>query len=316
MPRPLVVLVAGPTAVGKTALSIELAQRFETEIVNADSMQIYCHMDIGTAKPTAEERAAVPHRLIDIAAPDEPFDAARYAELARPVLAELHGRGKISVVTGGTGLYMKVLTQGICEGPGKPDPEVRERLELEERERGLPALHAELAGVDPPAAARIHPNDRQRILRALEVFRSTGEPLSYRQSLHRFAESPYSTVKIFLEREREELASRIERRVDAMMAEGFLDEVRRLLDMGYGPGLNAMQSLGYKQLCAHLTGGVPLGEAVERIKTETRRYAKRQRTWFRGDPEFRPFRADDTDGVFRAVEEAVKRIGEGAGRGI
>ena len=299
-----IILLAGPTAVGKTGLSLDLAARLGTEIVNADSMQVYRFMDIGTAKPVPEERARVVHHLLDVVNPDESFDASRYLDLARPVLAKLHARGLIPLVVGGTGLYMKVLTRGICEGaPG--DAETKERLLLEEREGGLAALHGELARVDPAAAGRIHPHDRQRILRALEVYRLTGTPLSEWQEQHRFSQTAYRAVKIFLFKERDEIYDQIDRRVHAMMEQGFLEEVRRLFDMGYRADLKPMQSLGYKQLAAVLEGRLALDEAVVQIQRETRRYAKRQMTWFRGDPEFRWIRAGDRDAVLDRVLKAV-----------
>ncbi|MFP5213084.1 MAG: tRNA (adenosine(37)-N6)-dimethylallyltransferase MiaA [Acidobacteriota bacterium] len=298
-----VILLAGPTAVGKTDLSLGLAGWLGTEIVNADSMQIYRHMDIGTAKPTPEERRMIPHHLIDVADPDEPFDAARYAELAGAAVDTLHARGKIPVVVGGTGLYMKVLTQGIC--PAAPtDPAVREQL-MAEAERDLPSLHAELLRVDSKLGGRIHPNDRQRIVRALEVFRAGGIPLSEWQDRHRFAHQRYRTVKVFLFRDREAIYERIDRRVHLMLEQGFIGEVRNLLDMGYGPELNAMQSLGYKQVVQHLRGECSLDEAVYRIQKETRHYAKRQITWFRADPEFKWLDPERREEIFGWIERGL-----------
>lgn len=294
--RPPVILLAGPTGVGKTNLSLHLASRLGTEIVNADSMQIYRHMDIGTAKPTPEEQSRVPHHLIDIVDPDEPFDAARYLEVARPVVDALHKRGKIPLIVGGTGLYMKVLTRGICNGPGE-DLEVRNALHRELEEQGLARLHEELLRADPELGKRIHPHDRQRILRALEVYRATGESLSRLQAQHRFQQTLYPSLKIVLFRDREDLYERINRRVHLMMEQGFLQEVQRLLNRGYGPHLRSMQSLGYKQVAQHLLGNISLDEAIYEIQRDTRRYAKRQLTWFRGDPEFQWFHAEDEKGV-------------------
>lgn len=306
-----VVLIAGPTAVGKTAFSIDLASLLDTEIVNADSMQVYRFMDIGTAKPTPRERALVTHHLLDVVRPDEPFDAALYGELARPVLEDLHRRGRVPVVVGGTGLYMKVLTRGIC--PAAPrDQEVRERLLLREKEIGLSGLHEELARVDPVLGGRIHPNDRQRILRALEVYRATGKRLSERQEEHRFEGALYRTVKIFLTLERDEIYERIDLRVHRMLEEGFRDEVARLLDMGFGPDLRPMRSLGYRQLARHLVEGWSLDEAIHDIQKETRRYAKRQMTWFRGDPEFRWFDARRTEEIMDWVVRRVRSLSGGA----
>lgn len=303
-----VVLVAGPTGVGKTAFAVELARRLGSEIVNADSMQVYRYMDIGTAKPTPEERSVVAHHLLDIVDPGEPFDAGDYVERARPVIRTLHEAGKVPLIVGGTGLYLKVLTRGICAGaPG--DPDVRRRLIEEEQTLGLPVLHRRLLEVDPELGARLHPNDRQRILRALEVFRHSGKPLSHWQRQHRFEDTPYRTVKLFLNRDREELYRRIDARVDAMMAQGFLDEVRKLLAMGFGPDLKPMQSLGYRQLARHLRGEMSLNDAVGEIRRDTRRYAKRQLTWFRADPQFQWLDAagarDLVARIARQVEEAM-----------
>lgn len=298
---PPIILLAGPTAAGKTELAIELALRLGTEIVNCDSMQVYRYMDIGTAKPSPEELALAAHHLLDVADPDESFDAARYAELARPVIDTLLGRGKMPLVVGGTGLYMKILTRGIC--PGAPgDPAIREQLLLELGEAGLPRLFEELRRVDPEAGRRLHPHDRQRILRALEVYRLTGCPLSRWQSRHRFQETNYRTIKIFLYRDRNVLYERINRRVRRMLDQGLLEEVRELLERGYGPELKSMQSVGYKQMAAHLLGGCPLDAAISRMQQATRRYAKRQLTWFKGDPEFRWFEADDRDGVWESIQ--------------
>ncbi len=300
------VLLAGPTASGKTSLSIELATRISAEIVNADSMQVYRHMDIGTAKPTLEERRTIPHYLIDAACPDEPFDAARYLHLARPAVEDIKRRGKVPLVVGGTGLYMKVLTRGLCPGPSS-DSELKRKLIADENSRGLPQLYGDLLRVDPESAARIHPNDRQRILRALEVFALTGVPLSVSQKDHCFKEELFPSVKIFINREREALYERIDRRVELMIESGLKGEVEDLLGMGYGAELKPMQSLGYKQMSAHISGAISLSEAISGIKRQTRHYAKRQITWFRGDPEFRSFDADDIDGILSYVKTGIRR---------
>lgn len=299
-----IILLAGPTAVGKTALTVKLAEDIGTEIVNADSMQVYRHMHIGTAKPSVDERARVRHHLLDIVDPDEPFDSARYLEFARPVVDDLHNRGKIPIVTGGTGLYMKVLTRGICAGaPG--DPQVKHELIREAGERGLHGLYAELQKVDPQLAGRLGPNDRQRIIRALEVYRLTGASLSYWQERHRFESVVYPSIKVFIFREREDLYGRINRRVHLMMEHGFLDEVRNLLSMGYDPGLKPMQSLGYKQLVQHIRGELSLEAAVRLIQRDTRHYAKRQMTWFRGDSDFFWFDAEKEDEIIKWIQQRL-----------
>jgi tRNA dimethylallyltransferase len=303
-----VVLLAGPTASGKTSLSIELCRemsdRFAAEIVNADSMQVYRFMDVGTAKPTPEERRLVPHRLIDIVDPDEPFDAARYLEAARPEIEKLRGRSLLPLVVGGTGLYMRVLTRGLCSGPPS-DPEVKERLIALESSDGLERLYRDLLRIDPESAARIHPNDRQRIIRALEVFHIGGVPLSALQKGHGFNRELFPTVKIFINRERDELYERINLRVDRMLEAGLQAEVEGLISRGYGPELKSMQSIGYRQMARHLAGGLSMDETAFEIKRETRRYAKRQITWFRGDNQFRSFEADDVKGIYRHIIQSI-----------
>lgn len=300
---PTIILLAGPTAVGKTAVSLELARRLGTEIVNADSMQVYRHMDIGTAKPTREERSLIRHHLLDVVDPDEPFDAARYAKLARSAIDRILADGKTPLVVGGTGLYLKVLTRGICPAPPS-DPAVREELLREEQRVGLGGLHRALREADPQLGEIIHPHDRQRILRALEVLRATGRPLSRWQAEHRFHEEAYRTVKIFLHRERSVLRERIDRRVHEMLEMGLVEEVRGLLDSGYSPGLKPMQSLGYRQMTAHLQGAMSFTEAVEEMQRETCRYAKRQVTWFRGDPEFHWMSPEDLSGIMAVIDRA------------
>ncbi|ROR01592.1 tRNA (adenosine(37)-N6)-dimethylallyltransferase MiaA [Desulfosoma caldarium] len=300
-----IVLLAGPTAVGKTALSLDLAERLETEIVNADSMQVYRFMDIGTAKPSAQERARVRHHLLDVVNPDEPYDAAIFADQARAVIEALHAQGKIPLVVGGTGLYMKALTRGLCPGP-PADPELRRELLKDMERHGVAWLHAELSRVDPACAARIHPNDRQRLLRALEVYRRTGVPLSHWQNTHGFRQSLYATIKIALFRDRKDLYGRIDRRVLQMVDQGLVEEVRRLLRMGYPCSLKPMQSLGYRHICQVLAAETTLEEAIRTMQRDTRRYAKRQITWFRGDSEFRWFHAEARQEIFDAVLSALQ----------
>jgi len=301
-----VVLLAGPTGVGKTSLAIRLAKHLGAEIINADSMQVYRFMDIGTAKPTPEERIEVAHHLLDVVTPNEPFDAARYMEMARPVIDTLHTSGRLPLVVGGTGLYMKILIKGICSGA--PSSEIVRRGLLEQMQcLGLKALHDELKGVDPILGERIHPNDRQRILRGLEVFRLTGKPLSQWQRHHRFAEDRYTAVKIALGRERTELYGRIEQRVFHMMEQGFVAEVEGLLEMGFGPDLKPMQSLGYRQVVRHLAGEYPIEAAVREIQKDTRHYARRQMTWFRNDREYHWFHPDERERIIEWIDDQLER---------
>jgi tRNA dimethylallyltransferase len=299
------VILAGPTASGKTSLAVELAGRISAEIVNADSMQVYRRMEIGTSKPTPDERRIVPHHMIDVADPDEPFDAARYLKAAGPVVEEIDHRGKVPLIVGGTGLYIRVLIRGLCQGPPS-DPDVKRKLIEVERSKGLGELYLDLLRIDPGSAAKIHRNDRQRIIRALEVFHIGGVPLSVLQEQHGFREQLSPAVKIFINRDREALYERIDRRVDRMIEAGLKDEVEGLLAMGYSAELKSMQSIGYRQMSAHIAGKISIRDAAFQMKRETRRYAKRQLTWFRGDPEFRPFDAEDIDGIYDYIMKTLR----------
>jgi tRNA dimethylallyltransferase len=272
--------------VGKTAAAIELAERIGGEIVNADSMQVYRCMDIGTAKPTAAEQARVRHHMIDVVDPDQPFNAAAFARLGRAAVAEIVSRGKVPVVAGGTGLYVKALLGGLARR-AVSDPAARERLWQRVQSDGSAALHQRLSRVDPETAARVHPNDAVRIVRALEVLEVSGRPISAHHRGHRFADAPYTAMRIGLNLERDLLYKRIDGRVEAMLAEGLEAEVRSLLARGYGQDLKPMQSLGYRHICAYLSGRVALEEAIATCKRDTRHFAKRQLTWFRADPEIR-----------------------------
>jgi len=299
-------VIAGPTAGGKSAVGLELAGLFKAEIINADSMQVYRYLDIGTAKPTQEERKLVPHHLIDILYPDEEFSAALYREEAQRSIADVQARGRRAMVVGGTGLYIKALTSGLIKG-GEVDPAIRMRLQAEvqagERER----LYGRLQEVDPPTAAQLHPHDTYRIIRALEVYERTGSPISALRNQHLFKEGPYQTLKIGLQKERAELYMRIDKRVDAMIKQGLTEEVARILEMGYAPFLKAMQSLGYKQIIAYLQGEYDLPEAVRLIKRDTRRYARRQITWFKGDPEIHWIEFPRDRGVVKDMIEGFWR---------
>jgi len=270
-----VIILLGPTGVGKTGASLLLAKKLDTEIISADSMQIYRRMDIGTAKPTVSERAAVRHHMIDVADPSDSFSAGRYVEAIVSVIDDLHARGKVPLITGGTGLYIKAITRGIFSGPSA-DWQLRDRLLEDERENpGI--LYDSLVHADPDSASRIEKNDTRRIIRALEVCRNSSGTMSEMQE--KFTSPlPYSFIKIGLTRERGELYAMIDRRVDAMLSDGLLDEVTGLLSSN--PGQTPMQAIGYKELTAYIRGEVPFPEAVRLIKRNTRRYAKRQFTWF------------------------------------
>jgi len=282
--RPRIVILLGPTGVGKSKLVIELAEELGGEIISADSMQVYRYMDIGTAKPTLDQQKRVRHHLIDLVTPDQPFHAGLYRILARKTIDQLHKNGKPIWVTGGTGLYIKALIQGLFTHP-KIDPNVRIELKQEAEEKGEAFLYHRLKRVDPKTASQLHHHDLFRTIRALEVYDSTGIPISFFREQHRFGERPYLTLKIGLEINREDLYRRIEERVDRMIERGFLHEVRGLMEMGYGPELKPMKSLGYKQMVQFLSKKIGWTEAVRQIKRDTRHYAKRQWTWFQADPE-------------------------------
>ncbi len=278
--HPPLVAIVGPTAVGKTALSIELAQAVNGEIVSADSRQIYRHMDIGTAKPTPAERACVPHHLLDVVDPDQPMTLAEYQQLAYAAIEDIHRRGRVPLLVGGTGLYVRAVLDGLRIPEVPPDPELRARLEAEARVIGAEALHARLVALDPAAAARIDPRNVRRVIRALEVCLHAGQPIS---ELQEATPPPYRVLRVGLTRPRPELYARIDARVDAMIAAGLVEEVRSLLARGYGPELPAMSGLGYRQICQYLAGERTLEEAVREIKRKTRRFVHQQQTWFRLD---------------------------------
>ncbi len=280
-------MLVGPTAVGKTAVALHLAETLGAEIVNADSMQVYRALDIGTAKPTLAERARVRHHLVDVADPDDPYNAARYAREGRAVISDLHRRGVPPLVVGGTGLYIKALLAGLFHQE-EAVHRVRPRLARELAAQGLPGLRARLEALDPTTSRRLAPGDTYRILRALEVVEATGRPLSEFHDAHRFQDCPYATLKLGLDLPREELYRRIEARVETMLEQGWLEEVRQLLHR-YAPEIKPLQALGYRHLVAYLEGRLSLNEAINQTKKETRRYAKRQLTWFRADPEVRWF---------------------------
>lgn len=280
MSQPPLICVVGPTAAGKTALAVELARWLDGEVVGCDASQLYVGLDIGTGKARPAEMSGVPHHLIDVAPPDHPIDAAAYARLADAAIASIHARGRRVVVCGGTGLYLRALVEGLCPAP-PIDPAVRADLRARLAAGEVGALHAELAQVDPEAAARIGPADGQRIERALGVHRSTGRTLSAWQAEHTPTAPRYATVRVGLDRPRADLDARIERRVDAMFRAGFVDEVRGLVQAGHGPELRSLQAIGYRLVAAALAGETTLDEARAQMKTATRRYARRQRTWFR-----------------------------------
>jgi tRNA dimethylallyltransferase len=281
--KPLVVLV-GPTAVGKTVLSLPLAQALQAEIVCVDSRQLYRFMDIGTAKPTPAEQRVVPHHLLDILLPHQKSTAAQFLVEACDVLRDLQRRGKRALLVAGSGLYLRAILYGLMPVPAANEP-LRQELHTYAQRYGTPALHHRLQQLDPAAASQYHPHDRVRVVRALEVTLLTGEPFSVHQARHQRQGPVYPYIGIALTRERDELYRRIAERTDAMLAAGWLDEVSNLVAQGYTLTSPALNSLGYRELLGFLAGWTPWSAAVEEIKRETRRFAKRQLTWFRKFPQ-------------------------------
>jgi tRNA dimethylallyltransferase len=277
----VIAAIVGPTGTGKTALALALAERIGAEIVNADSRQVYRGLDIGSAKPSLAERVRVPHHLYDVVAPDEPFDCARYRELAMAAIADVEARGRHVLLVGGTGLYLKVVRYGLFAGPRR-DRELREKLEaLEDARPG--SLHEQLRAVDPAGALRIHAHDRVRLVRALEVRELTGRPISEWQAEHGFRDAAIDCRMIGLAMERRVLYERIDARCRRMADEGLVGEVRSLLAQ-YDAALGPLQSIGYREIGGHVRGEVTLDAALDAMARATRRFAKRQLTWFRADP--------------------------------
>jgi len=299
---PLVALV-GPTAAGKTALSLRLAKEIRAEIISVDSVQVFRGLDIGTAKPSLEEQQQVPHHLIDVADPDEPFDVADFVRKALGIIKSIISRGKVPLLVGGSGLYLRSLLEGLAPCPGH-DPMVREMLRKISANQRKRALYDLLAGADPETASRLHPNDTFRIIRALEVYHQTGEPMSMWHRRHKSTSGQrLPCTKIGLVRPKKELYERIDLRIDHMLDAGFLEEVKFLLKKGYSHRLKPLQSLGYRHIIRFLKEQVSFDETVSQLKRDTRRYAKRQLTWFRADPEIRWYHPEALMGLHRIWQE-------------
>lgn len=291
---PKLIVICGPTATGKTKLGVALAQRLGGEVVSADSMQVYRRMDIGTAKPTPEEMRGIPHHMLDVADPEEDFSVARYVEMAARCVDDVLERGKLPIVAGGTGLYIDSLLSGRTFAPFSPDSALRGELERELAEKGGQAMLEALAQVDPEAAQRLHPNDHKRIVRALEVYRSTGKTITQHNRETQAIPPRYNALTIGLAfQDRQAMWRRIDQRVDEMVAAGLEDEVRRLLTSGISPKCTAMQAIGYKEFTQALSGEMTWQEAADVVKLRSRQYAKRQLTWFGRNPNTRWVRWDD-----------------------
>jgi tRNA dimethylallyltransferase len=304
--RPLVVLL-GPTAVGKSRIATQVAKYLETDVLAADSRQVYRGLDIGTDKPTAEERQAVPHRLIDLVDPSETFNAGWYRRVAMVEIERLYRAGRVPFIVGGTGLYIRTLVKGLCQAP-QPDPHVRADLKKLRDEEGRDGLYAELMRVDSETAGRLHPNDESKVMRALEVYRLSGRPLSTVQAEHGFRETPFSALLIGLDRPKETLYRRIEERIDWQLAHGMVEETRFLLGQGYGRELGSMKGLGYRQVGAYLANECDFAEMVRRFKRDTRRFAKRQMTWFRSETGVAWLSIEDNEPYERTAERVIAQI--------
>lgn len=304
MKKPLIILT-GPTAVGKTSLSLSLAKELDGEIVSADSMQVYRYMDIGTAKIREEERQGIPHHLIDVLDPWEDFNVVRFQKMAREALEEIWERGHIPIVTGGTGFYIQALLYDIHFTENNEDSSLRKDLENYARENGAEALHSRLVEVDEKAASQIHFNNVKRVIRALEFYYQTGKKMSEHNEEERKRTSPYDFKYFVLNDEREHLYAGINRRVDLMMEEGLVEEVRKLKEMGCDSAMVSMQGLGYKEILSHLEGEYTLDEAVYKIKRDTRHFAKRQITWFKRERDVIWLHKPDYDYDETKIREAV-----------
>jgi tRNA dimethylallyltransferase len=301
--KPVVVIV-GPTAVGKSRIAVEVAKAFETEVLTADSRQVYRGMDVGTDKPAPEERQGIPHRLIDLVGPDESFNAGLYRRQAIDEIERLYRDRRLPLVVGGTGLYVRTLLKGLCDAP-PTDPIVRAALKQEAEDQGHDRLYARLVEVDPVAASRLHPRDESKVLRALEVYQLSGRRMSEFQQEHGFAERPFSTLMIGLNRDRDALYRRIEERIDWQLAHGLIEETKQLLDQGYQRDSAAMKGLGYRQVAEHLAGAYDSAEMVRRFKRDTRRFSKRQMTWFRKEPGIQWLTIEESESVQHTTARVI-----------
>ena len=290
--KPELIIICGPTGIGKTALTMEIYKHYPSIIISADSIQTYRFMNIGSAKPSEKELKKTPHELIDICNPDENFDAGKFTDRASAIIEKAYAANKISIITGGTGLYIKSLTKGLFRS--RPaDKDILEALCKEEKTKGPGHLYSRLKKTDPQTAVKIHPNDTFRLARALECFISTGEKISSMRANQQNIEK-FNYLKLGLIMDRKNLYERIEKRVDIMIEEGLLEEVEKLRSMGYGRELKAMNSIGYKHMNIYIDGEVSWEEAIRLLKRDTRRYAKRQLTWFNADPEIHWIHPEDT----------------------
>ena len=305
-----IICIAGPTASGKTALSIALAEMLNGEVVSCDSMQIYKGMDIGTAKPTLAERKNIPHHMLDVAEPWEDFSVSRYCETATPIIEDILARGKTAIIAGGTGLYMDALIRGNAFAP-YPSTGRREELEALADRKGIEAVLCKLREVDPDSAARLHPSDRKRIIRAMEVYLETGETITAHNEKTKAIPPKFTPVWFALEDEnRQDLYDRIDRRVDLMLRQGLIEEIERLLQRGVPQKCTAMQAIGYKEFLAALSGEISLEDAITQVKQASRHYAKRQLTWFRRNENIHWLRRAPGESTEEILSRARQHLGE------
>jgi len=302
--KPSLILIVGPTAVGKTEISIQLAERLNGEIVSADSRLFYRGMDIGTAKPSPEERTRVPHHLIDIAEPDEILSLAVFQQKANEIINDIHTRNKLPFLVGGTGQYIRAVTQGWIPPEVKPDESLRNELEQQKEENGIYWLHAKLEELDSEAAEKIDPRNYRRTIRAIEVIQTTGKKFSEQRGR---GESPYHLVTIGLTRPREELYQRVDQRIDMMFENGFIDEVKKLLGKGYSPSLPTMSAIGYRECVSVIKGELTEEQAKVQMRRATRVYVRRQANWFKeSDPNIHWFRANED--IIEAIVENIRQL--------
>ncbi len=304
--KPLVVIV-GPTAVGKSGVAVEVAKRLESEILTADSRQVYRGMDVGTDKPPIAARQGIVHHLIDLVDPDQPFNTGLFRHHASAAIDGLYQRRLLPLVVGGTGLYVRTLLQGLCEAPPS-DPMVRAQLSIDARQQGHDRLYDRLVGLDPITAAKLHPRDTAKVIRALEVHHLSGVPMSFFQARHAFSERPFSSLLIGLNRDREHLYRRIEERIDCQLANGLIEETRILLGRGYRRDSPAMKGLGYQHVAAYLDGACGREDMVSQFKRDTRRFAKRQMTWFRREPGINWLMIEELEPMDETVERVIRLI--------
>jgi len=302
------ILIAGPTAVGKTATAVEICKSIGGEVISTDSMQIYKYMDIGTAKPTGDEMQGIPHHMIDIIMPDEAFNVAKFQKLALDAISQIRSRGNIPVLCGGTGLYVDSIMYNIDFTKATHNIKLRDSLKCIADDKGNAFLHSKLKELDPVSAENIHPNNVKRVIRAIEIFKTTGKGLHENKIDYRNKEYRYPVVKIGIDADRQTLYRRIEKRVDIMIENGLVDEVKKLLDMGYNKNLLSMQGLGYKEVILHLENEINLADAISKIKQGSRRYAKRQMTWFKRENDVNWFKRVEFDNNKKFLRQILEHF--------